>query len=298
MIDKALFDEYSNALGTNADLAAAAAVELVRRTEGVPESERAEALLVGYTAVVSSYGAIAAQIALEFYEEARAAYAPKDPYDAQAYPADDSNLLPYDVEDATRMSGGDVGKLALRLSGTASQRTMEHADQTLMSNARRDPARPKWALVPRPWACDWCRMLGSRGFDYVSKETASASRHDNCKCTPVVDFDVDNPSLDGYDHEGLYEYYRDKLKDRWGGRRGGSGEGRPKRPPAGWDTKEKIFENLESASSVDELMAMDSKAVSAIASIAPTEGLRRNMMDSARKIAKRRLALLKAQEGA
>lgn len=296
MIDKVLFDGYSKALGTNADLAAAAVEELVRRMEGVPESERADALLAGYTAVVSSHGAMAAQIALEFYESARAAYAPNDPYEAKAYPADDSNLLPYDVEDATRRSGGDMGKLALRLSGTASQRTMEHADQTLVSNARRDPARPKWALVPRPWACDWCRMLGSRGFDYVSKETASASRHDNCKCTPVVDFDVDNPRLDGYDHDELYEYYKDKLKDRWGGRRGGSGgKTRLKRPPDGWETEERILGNLESASSVDELMAMDSKAVPAIAAIAETEWLKRNMMNRARKIAKRRLAELESR---
>lgn len=264
MIDRQLFDEYRDALGANADLASAAVWELVRRMDGVPERDRDDALLVGYRSVVSTYGALAAQIALEFYNEARAAYAPKDPYEADAYPADDSNLIPYDVADALAKHGWDMSRLAASLSGTATQRTMEHADQTLLSNAKRDPAHPKWALVPRAGACDWCIMLGSRGFCYNEKATAVAARHDNCKCTPVVDFDAGNPSLDGYDSDELYRYYSDNLKAKWSKRTGGRSPGGAGGTVDGWETPEKIISNIEGARSADDLVRMDETAVRAV----------------------------------
>ena len=87
---------------------------------------------------------------------------------------------------------------------------MEQADETLLQNARRDPARPKWALVPHSGACGWCAMLASNGFVYASESTANKSRHPNCRCRPVVDFD-DDPLLEGYDH-GRYE--REYFKAR------------------------------------------------------------------------------------
>ena len=55
-------------------------------------------------------------------------------------------------------------------------------------------------------------MVCSRGFDYVSKGTAESQRHANCKCTPVVEFDVENPKLEGYDPDALYDEYDNAYK--------------------------------------------------------------------------------------
>lgn len=94
------------------------------------------------------------------------------------------------------------------LVGRAVKRVYEQADNTIISNARRDPARPKWALVPSIGACGLCIMLGSLGFYYSKKSTAASARHTNCRCATVVDFDTKNPHLKGYDQDGLYERYR------------------------------------------------------------------------------------------
>ena len=106
------------------------------------------------------------------------------------------------------------------LAARAVQRAMGYADATIQGNAMADPARPRWALVPHAGACDWCRMIGSRGFVFKSSATAGAERHPSCRCIPVADFS-DSPALDGYDPAALYDEYRAKHPE-WGSRRTGS----------------------------------------------------------------------------
>ena len=86
---------------------------------------------------------------------------------------------------------------------------MEQADATIIGNASRDPAHPLFALVPHAGACGFCIMLGSNGFVYHSRAKANASRHPNCRCRPVVDFDTENPALAGYDPDAMHGAYSD-----------------------------------------------------------------------------------------
>lgn len=79
------------------------------------------------------------------------------------------------------------------------------SDWTMTRNARRDPAHPKWAFVAHAGACSWCVMISSNGFRFASEAKAAAQRHAHFTCPVVVDFDVDNPSLVGYDPDGMYE---------------------------------------------------------------------------------------------
>lgn len=209
MVDREVFDEYERGLTGNAEFAADAVRTLVEMLSGASFESLADRLMEGYIALVRTYGSVAATIAVEFYRELRAASGVSVPYEPTIFPADDSNLLPRDVRQAIKESGGDLGKLASKLADVSQQRVMEHADQALVSNAKRDPAHPKWALVPHAGACAWCRFLGSQDFRYSSEAKALASRHPNCLCTPVVDFDTRNPSLDGYDPDSLFGEYAD-----------------------------------------------------------------------------------------
>ena len=110
---------------------------------------------------------------------------------------------------ATEATGGRAAASVLdALAGRSQQRVMAYADETLVRNAQADPAHPRWAIVPHAGACPWCVMLGSNGFMYRSEGTADASRHPHCKCAPVVDFDVGNPSLAGYDPAAMRSAYR------------------------------------------------------------------------------------------
>ena len=211
MVDKRLFDAYADAMGVNAELVHAATKELVRSLGGVPAEGLADALRDGYAALVSTYGDLAAAIAVEFYRRQRAAGGVTVPYDPEAFPADNVNLLPWDVQHA--LQSGDV---AGSLGGSVVQRVMEYGDATLIANARRDPAHPKWALVPHAGACGWCRLMGSRGFSYASERTARDVRHPNCRCSVAVDFDASDPALEGYDPDALGDEYieaRDAVED-------------------------------------------------------------------------------------
>lgn len=87
--------------------------------------------------------------------------------------------------------------------------------QTMISNVRRDPTRPRFARVPGrsehyAAGCPFCRMLASRGFVYLNKQTAGESDHyhADCTCQPVASWDK-SPKVEGYDPEKYLQEYLD-----------------------------------------------------------------------------------------
>lgn len=215
MIARAAFEEYARALNVNIDLMGGAFEELYRLCEGLSAKEAKALIKDAYRRIVREHGAYASAAATQFYREQREAADIGEPYEASAFMPDDEGLLAYDAREAT-LGAFAPDKTVASLFSTGTQRVMECADFTLAENAMADPARPKWALVPHAGACGWCVMVSSNGFFYASEATAKSQRHPNCKCTPVVDFDVLSPSLEGYDPAALYRRYkdaRDAVKD-------------------------------------------------------------------------------------
>lgn len=262
MVDSEAYRMYEAALRACGDTVARAVRALVDRCAYAADFEKA--LLEGYASVVSTFGAAAANAALEFYAAARAAAGAVGDYEPKPYRADAANLLPLDVAQAVAAYPADFGRMASALSGAAGKRVLDHAEQTIYSNALRDPARPKWAIVPTHGACDWCVMIGSRGFEYASESSAKRQRHPNCRCVPVVDFDAANPALDGYDVDALKAYYDENLKGKWGRRGGGKGGG--KRPPAvpGLDTLGDVQRFVGEAESLEDAAGRNALATQAL----------------------------------
>ena len=64
--------------------------------------------------------------------------------------------------------------------------------ETIIQNVENDKAPVRYARVPDAGACNFCRMLGSRGFVYYSRKTAGEFRewHPNCNCQVIPAFDV------------------------------------------------------------------------------------------------------------
>ena len=211
MIDDALFEEYASAIDANSDLLRAAVSSLESSLAGVSDRQIPQVLGALYASLVVEYGGYAAAIACEFYERQRAASGAKGFYAPTMEDGADQALLYYDAREAASSSVGLQSALG-KLQGTAVQRAMEQADATIIGNASRDPAHPLFALVPHAGACGFCIMLGSNGFVYHSRAKANASRHPNCRCRPVVDFDTENPALSGYDPDALYGSYSDARK--------------------------------------------------------------------------------------
>ena len=208
MISRELFERYAKAIDANADLLQAAVAQLEAKLSGIPPSEAEAALTAAYMALVARYGSFAAAIAVDFYTRQREASGVSSVFVPELSGTAPAWALRWDVSDA--YSGRDLAKAVEKLGGRSVQRVMEQADDTLLQNARRDPARPKWALIPHAGACGWCAMLASNGFVYASEATAGKSRHPHCRCRPVVDFDGD-PLLEGYD---CSRYEKEYLKAR------------------------------------------------------------------------------------
>ena len=207
----------SRALRANADLARR---DLSRIIDSLPsvgasaDEEVAEALADVYPALARSYGEAAAAVAVEYYAAERAAAGVAGEFEPTMAEAPDDDVLAGDVRAAAR-DAASGGGLAPRIEGALVRRVMGMSDDTLVLNARADPAHPKWAFVPGPGACKWCHMLGSRGFVYRTRDSGLAERHDNCACSVAVGFG-DDPSLDGYDpkrHEDLWANWDERKDD-------------------------------------------------------------------------------------
>jgi hypothetical protein len=194
MVDGELFNSYRTALGANADLAKMACEQLV---EGYSGSLTKAELSEVYAALVRKLGQYAAQVALEFYEALREQSGVTEEYTPKAFEPDNAGLLAWDVSNQT----------AAQLPGAAAQRVMQYADETIYANGSADPAHPAYALVPHAGACGWCLMIGSQGWFTKRKSAAENTRHANCKCTVVADFDTKTPALGGYDPVALQETY-------------------------------------------------------------------------------------------
>ncbi|MFR5416782.1 MAG: hypothetical protein ACLTHL_07280 [Collinsella sp.] len=83
------------------------------------------------------------------------------------------------------------------------------ANRCVAHNARKDPAKPWYARVPRGETCGFCLMLASFGF-YAKTEAAAEHSHAHCDCRIVPGFDGVT-TVKGYDPDGMYERHNDRL---------------------------------------------------------------------------------------
>lgn len=183
MVDEELFNGYRTALGASADMAKTACEQLVAQYSGtLTKSELAEV----YAALVRKLGQYAAQVALEFYEQLREQADPEEQYTPKTFEPDNSGLLTWD---ANNMSYA-------QLPGIAAQRVLQYADETVIRNARADPAHPRYVMVPHAGACGWCILTALQGM---------YSRHPNCRCSVEADFNAGKDV--GVGEFGSYEEY-------------------------------------------------------------------------------------------
>ena len=88
------------------------------------------------------------------------------------------------------------------LAGKIDEYVKFQGRDTLTSNAARDD-KARWARIPDGKACDFCNMLGSRGFVYRSEEKAGGkgnAYHPHCNCQVAVCFE---PDMDYYTKNGV-----------------------------------------------------------------------------------------------
>lgn len=170
-----------------------------------------DALLEFVPILTTEYGEVAAVAAAEWYEEVRAAQV------AGTYRAVPGAVAPVEaVQGSVRYAAGhlfgDDPAQALAVISGAIQRHILYAQRdTVARNVKLDPRKPRFARVPMgPKTCAWCSMLASRGFVYLTRETAGIIRdhyHDDCDCAIVSSWTAGQSHIDGYDPDALYGMY-------------------------------------------------------------------------------------------
>jgi len=182
-----------------------------------------DALLQFMPELVDRFGDMAASVAADWYESTRF-QAVGGSFNARlADPVD-----PLRVQESTRWAvgplfEGDPDGMMARLSGSVQRYVMDTSRGTIARNVSIDPRKPRFARVPTgSKTCAWCSLLASRGFVYLSRDTAGAHDHfhDKCDCQIVSTWD-DAEAIDGYNPDELYGQYqaaRQKIIEDFGGR--------------------------------------------------------------------------------
>ncbi|MGM7776127.1 hypothetical protein ACSVHC_08930 [Arthrobacter sp. KNU-44] len=184
-----------------------------------PEAVR-NALLEFVPLLVAEYGPVAESLALDYYDELRAASGAAGVFRAAAA----STGIPASaVEAKVRYLAGQLWTPdpASMLGGllTATDKYVKQPGRDAIAfNAKREGAR--WARVPTgAKTCSWCLVLASRDAVYLSKQSAGDRRgtgkgdgfHGDCNCA-VVRIGKESDYPPGYLPDKYYTMYSDALK--------------------------------------------------------------------------------------
>ena len=116
------------------------------------------------------------------------------------------------VEDAAhynagRLVGGDWDGFVEAEARTVDNNVHRAAYDTMKKSCKDNHVQ--WARVPSGReTCGYCFMLASRGFVYVSEDTAKAGSHVGCDCV-VVPGKHGSTEVEGYDPDALYERWKE-----------------------------------------------------------------------------------------
>lgn len=159
--------------------------DLERFWRGLDSSpEAAEMLHDVLPGLVDSYGAAAATLTADWYDDLRESLSVRGRFEAVVADISDSgaNAL---VGWALASAQSDEAFKALVLGGTQ-RRVLNFSRLTVTTSSTADPFARGWRRVGLG-RCDFCRMLIGRGAVY-SEATAHFDSHDNCACNGEPDF--------------------------------------------------------------------------------------------------------------
>lgn len=109
--------------------------------------------------------------------------------------------------------GATTGQIAELVFGRGGYDMRRSYGQTMIENVYRDKSKPRFARIPGmsehyTHGCPFCRLLSSRGYVYHTRKTAGEFDHYHSDCTcQVVSVWDDDPIVEGYDPDALYEEY-------------------------------------------------------------------------------------------
>lgn len=176
-----------------------------------------------------TYGEAAAQLAVEWYEDARQQEIGVDGWHASmkgvsGYPTQAIQdtirwkagiLWDSDADNPDASTHADPDALATFLQGAVDRWVHYSGSEAIITSVAKDPKAEGYAVVPAGKCCAWCAMIASRGFAYTSAMTAHASTHSGCDCEICPSWGNERQAaiLEGYDPDTYYRMYKKAADD-------------------------------------------------------------------------------------
>ncbi|WP_303249747.1 hypothetical protein [uncultured Slackia sp.] len=219
-IPRAALDFLAQQVNAISADAQAKVLEVLEAIEWTPDNVARcrEIVAEALASVLPAYADASAQAAADFYDAARELCA-GEAIGAAALSRLDMGAVQGAVRALVQVvvDGGAKERFDREVLGRVDVEMKKAAANSIVENAAKDPAKPRWARVPSGReTCPFCLMLASFGFNTWSKEAASHT-HANCDCRIVPQWD--EGSVEGYDPDGMYDRYNACL-DAIGGRDG------------------------------------------------------------------------------
>ena len=190
-----------------AKLGASAARAAARAAAGVDDWDVAARAV---SDVCGAYARMGAGLAARYYDGIRQASRVRMRYSAGAFPGYDADAT-YSaaISILESVQDGRATKPAADLLGNLAAREVKNAaDRCIRENVKRDPAKPRYAIVPDGDACAFCQMRASLGYTYADEDAVES--HDHCTCTATPVFG--GQKVEGYD-PSVYAARYDEAQD-------------------------------------------------------------------------------------
>lgn len=160
----------------------AAAVEELSPLWGQPVGVLVEALSDLLPAAVYRYTAATAALAADLFDELRDANDIRGRFRAVIPEMDlgAEALAGWSVE-PLRLDEPNIDMARFRAEGGLQKRMANAANLVTTTSAAEDPQARGWMRRTRPGACDFCRMVASRGGVFT-KASSTFACHENCYC--------------------------------------------------------------------------------------------------------------------
>lgn len=165
------------------------------------------ALQAAVVAVVRSFGSVAAQEAVRYYQAERAQHAIRQPFRPTAARPATGDLVARNVDWATQplRDSGDLDAALARTQGSAERLVLNTGRDTITAAVEQDRQARGWARSIGLTACSFCAMLATRGAVYKQDSFVESDKkfagdvstikvHDHCHCFPTPVFTAYEPT--------------------------------------------------------------------------------------------------------
>lgn len=234
-MDRATVDWLVSRSNLVAKLALADLEALIQSLTSSTPKETQAILLEAVPALIDEFSAVASAEAAQWYEATRESQIPGY-YRAVSGELPDWDALTHNVRamsqvlfDTSKGSQEAIVSMHRQLSELVERTVKDGARSTVLANAIKDKAAKKWARVPAGTeTCAFCHMVASRGWIYATAEAASKAKktgksfHPGCDCQIVPSFTDEDPIIEGYHPDLLYQRYlfgEKELRARFPGKR-------------------------------------------------------------------------------